>query len=194
MRGRNRNRRSLWRWRHNPLRRREDLVEGWVLLSAWLVVAVGGPFTGVVTAQATVDSLAQQRADRHPATATVAGDAVRPDTGRVGAGSDRVFATVRWTAPDGSRHSDQTLVDAGARAGDRITVWTDGGNRVSPPPLTPVQALTQAAVTGASASLAVTGAAAGGFYAVRVVLDRRRARAWDAEWEEVGPQWGRTAH
>lgn len=37
-------RRSLWRWRRNPLRRREDVLEAWILLIVWLVVALAGPW------------------------------------------------------------------------------------------------------------------------------------------------------
>ncbi|MET7380658.1 hypothetical protein ABZT08_17865 [Streptomyces sp. NPDC005526] len=185
-------RRSLWRWRRNPLRRREDLVEAWILLAAWIAVAVGGPLAGVLSAQATSDTLARQRAERHPATATLVTDAERGG-GRFNTSGDRVLATVRWTAPDGTRHSDRTLVDSGLKAGDRIVVWTDGHNRVTIQPTTPAQATTQAAATGVTAALAVSGAAAGTYYAIHAALDRRRGRAWDAEWEKFGPQWGRTA-
>ncbi|MET8247657.1 hypothetical protein ABZV31_26555 [Streptomyces sp. NPDC005202] len=192
MRVTTRTRRSLWRWRRNPLRRREDVLEGWVLLATWAVIVVGGPFAGVVSAQATVETLAQQRAERHPATAVLVGDATRTGGKNSGTSGDRVLATVHWTAPDGTRHSDRTLVDAGLTVGDRIVVWTDGQDRLTIQPTTPAQATTQAAATGTSASLALMGVAVGGYYAARSALDRRRGRAWDAQWQKVGPQWGRT--
>ncbi|MEU7058005.1 hypothetical protein [Streptomyces sp. NPDC046197] len=190
MRARTRTRRSLWRWRRNPLRRREDLVEGWVLLAAWAVVLVGGPLAGVVSAQAATESLDQQRAERHPVTAALVGDAGR---GGSTTADDRVLATVRWKSPDGTAHTDRTLVDAKLKPGDRVVVWADGHHRITNRPPTPNQAEAQAAATGVMASLAVAGAAAGGFCAVRAGLDWRRGRAWDAEWQKVGPQWGRTA-
>ncbi|MEV5007216.1 hypothetical protein [Streptomyces sp. NPDC055692] len=64
-------RRPLWRWRSNPMRRREDVIEGWVLLATWAVIAVGAPLAGVVVGQATADGLAQQQVERHPATAVL---------------------------------------------------------------------------------------------------------------------------
>ncbi|MDF3301508.1 Rv1733c family protein [Streptomyces tropicalis] len=190
---RTRTRRSLWRWRRNPLRRREDLIEGWVLLAAWTVVAVGGPLAGAASGQATADSLAQQRTDRHPVTATFAGDAQRR-VDRFGSAGDRVLGTVRWTAPDGTGRTGRTLVDGGLQPGARLVVWVDGHQRITVQPPTPAQATTQAAATGVTAALAVGGIAAGGYYAVHAALDRRRGRAWEAEWEKVGPQWGRTTH
>ncbi|MFI1169347.1 hypothetical protein ACH4UM_38750 [Streptomyces sp. NPDC020801] len=186
-------RHPLWRLRHNPMRRREDLVEGWVLLATWVVIAVGGPVAGVAGAHATADSLTRQRAERHPATAVLVREEQPGGSVRLGTTDDRVMGTVRWTTPDGTRHEDRTLVEPSLKSGDRIVVWVDPHNRVTVQPPTPAQTTTQAAATGVVASCAVTGAAAGGYYAVRAALDRRRARAWDTEWQKVGPQWGRTA-
>ncbi|MFD5469677.1 hypothetical protein [Streptomyces sp. NPDC127105] len=185
-------RRPLWRWRSNPMRRREDVIEGWVLLATWAVISVGAPLTGVVVGQAAADGLARQQVERHPATAVLVATA-RPGGDSVTTPDDRVSGTVRWTEPDGTRHEARTLVAPTFEAGDRIGIWTDQHHRVTPPPLTPSQAATQAAATGALVSLAVAGAAGAGCCAARAALDRRRARAWEAEWREVGPQWGRAA-
>ncbi|MGW4819141.1 Rv1733c family protein [Streptomyces sp. NPDC004227] len=185
-------RRPLWRWRSNPMRRREDVIEGWALLATWAVIAAGAPLAGVVVGQATADGLARQQVERHPATAVLVHSA-RPGGDSVTTPDDRVVGTVRWTAPDGTRHEDRTLVAPTLAAGDRIAVWTDPHHRVTPPPLTPSEAASQAAATGALVSLALAGAAGGGCCAVRAALDRRRARAWEAEWRKVGPQWGRAA-
>ncbi|MFI9600213.1 hypothetical protein ACIHCX_10085 [Streptomyces sp. NPDC052043] len=186
-------RRPLWRWRRNPMRRREDVIEGWVLLATWAVVVVGAPLTGVVVGQATADGLARQQVERHTATAVLV-RTERPHGGvAVASPGDRVMGTVRWTAPDGTRHEDRTAVASTLATGDRIVVWTDPHHRVTPPPLTPSEAAAQAAATGAMVSLALAGAAGGGWCAARAALDRRRARAWEAEWRKVGPQWGRAA-
>ncbi|GAA2258659.1 hypothetical protein GCM10010145_34310 [Streptomyces ruber] len=107
---------------------------------------------------------------------------------------DRVFVTVRWTDADGTRHTGRARVDAGTKARERVVVWTDRQDRSKPRPLepkTPAQAGFQAATMGATASLGVAGTAAGGYRTARVVLDRRRRRAWEAERQEVGSQWGR---
>ncbi|GGM21735.1 hypothetical protein GCM10010129_77610 [Streptomyces fumigatiscleroticus] len=189
MRANTRIRRSLWRWRRNPLRRREDVVEGWLLLATWLVIAVGGPWAGAMSAQATQETLAQRRAERHPATAVLVGAPADSPGTTVG----QAFATVRWTAPDGTRHTGRALVDVGRKGGERVVVWTDRRDRLTTRPPTPVQAEAQAVTMGATAALALAGAAGGGYCGARIVLDRHRRRAWDAEWQDVGSQWGRTA-
>ncbi|MFH8736113.1 hypothetical protein [Streptomyces sp. NPDC017964] len=58
-----------WRWRcrSNPLRRRDDIVETWIILAMWVVISLGGALVGVITAQAAEASFAQLRHDRHPA-------------------------------------------------------------------------------------------------------------------------------
>lgn len=183
----------LWRWRRSPLRRREDLVEAWILLTAWLVAAVVGPVAGVLSVRATVDALAQQRAERRPASAVVVDDASRSFVSG-GVTVDQVIATVRWTAADGTSHTGRTQVDAGSKAGERVAVWMDQEERLTTPPQTPGQADIEAAFMGVAAFTGVATAAAAGFYGARVVLDRRRSRAWDAEWQKQGSRWGRASN
>ncbi len=124
-------------------------------------------------------------------TATLVSDAADRGGDRTGPAGDRVLVTVRWRDPDGTRHTGRARVDAGTKAGERVVVWTDRQGRIKPRPLTPAQAEFQAVTMGATASLGLVGTAAGGYRMARVVLDRRRRRAWDAEWQEVGSQWGR---
>ncbi|WP_121714809.1 hypothetical protein [Streptomyces sp. E5N91] len=186
-------RRSLWRWRRNPLRRREDVLEAWILLIVWFVIAVAGPVAGVLASHAAAHSAAERRVERHPATATLVSDASSNPlaTGTTGG---RVDVTVRWTAPDGTRHSGRIPVDEGMKAGSRVTVWTDSRNQLTTAPPSATQAGVDAAFMGAASSFAVVAAAAAGYYGARVVLNRRRRAAWAQEWEAVGSQWGRTAN
>ncbi len=185
-------RRPLWRFRRNPLRRREDVLEAWVLLVAWLAVVVAGPFVAVLSAEMTAHTAAQRRAERQPATATLLTDVPHGDLGSGSAGG-RVSAPVSWTDADGTRHTGKTLVDGGQPAGARVEVWTDRQDRLTTAPPSATQAGVDAAFMGAASYVAVVAGAAAGYYGVRLVLDRRRLRAWDAEWQNLGPRWGRTA-
>ncbi|MET8455625.1 Rv1733c family protein [Streptomyces parvulus] len=185
-------RRSLWRWRRNPLRRREDVLEGWILLVVWLLVAVAAPVAGILGAQASAHSSAQRRADRHPVTAVLSSDASR-DSLAGGTTGGRVDAAVRWTAPDGTRHSGKATVDENMKAGSQVTVWTDRQDRLTPAPPSATQAGVDAAFMGAASTFAVVTAAAAGYYGSKLVLDRRRRAAWEDEWREIGSQWGRAA-
>ena len=55
----------LWRWRSNPLRRHEDVVGAWGVLTVWVTVAVAGAAAGLVTARGAEHEFAEQRAHRH---------------------------------------------------------------------------------------------------------------------------------
>ncbi|MEU4659157.1 hypothetical protein AB0G32_35365 [Streptomyces sp. NPDC023723] len=186
-------RRSLWRFRRDPLRRRADVLEGWFVLIACPVVAVAGPFAGVLSAEATAHRTAQRAAELRPVTAVLLEDV--PE-GSLGSGSigGRVLTHVRWTAADGTRHAGEALVDDGRHRGATVEVWLDRQGRPATPPLTSVQAGVDAAFMGAASFFAVATAAAAGYYGAHVVPDRRRRRAWDAEWRGIGPRWGRAAN
>jgi hypothetical protein len=176
----------LWRWRSNPLRRREDVLEAWLVLAVWAVIAVGGALAGTVTARAAEDVFAQQRAERVPVAAVLVSDTTQP-----GASSYyRALAKVRWTLPDGSARTGNTLVDTGLKAGTRIVVYTDTQGELTTRPPSRSAADVEAAVLGATAALGVTGLALGAGALARLRLDRRRAGRWATEWAMVGPKWG----
>ncbi|MFJ3718530.1 hypothetical protein [Streptomyces sp. NPDC090057] len=186
--GRGRTRVPLWRWRRNPLRRRTDVLEAWFLLAVWALVVVGGTLVGLVTAQAAGQSFDRQRTERTQVRAVLLTDA--PRTAVAGTGGDLTSARVRWTAPDGTRHSDSTLVPGGLRAGSTAEIWLDAWGRPSSAPLTSGEASAESALLGVSAALALTGAAFGVRCAGRWWLDRRRIQEWDREWALLGPRWG----
>ncbi|MFF7967905.1 hypothetical protein ACFZC3_21455 [Streptomyces sp. NPDC007903] len=183
-------RRWLWRWRRSPLRRRADVVEGWVLVGAWLLTLLAGAVAGLVTARAVGHSLAQERAATRPMVAYVVAHA----PGRSGARSssgEQVWAEVRWTAADGSPRTGQVRVTPGAATGAPVAIWTDERGRLANRPATPTEAAVRAAFIG---TLAGAAAAAVPFAASRFLLarlERHRLSLWDAEWSRLGPQWGR---
>ncbi|MGW6316560.1 Rv1733c family protein [Streptomyces sp. NPDC055099] len=181
----------LWRWRSNPLRRREDLVEAWIILAVWTVIALGGAFVGVVTARAADESFTRLREGRHAVRAVL----VENTAGVVPTDEDpyggHVRAKVRWTASDGSIHTGRASVDSGRRAGSKVLVWMDSRGRLTTEPPTAAEAAAQAGMLGAGAALFFGGVT---FAAGRVVqwrLDRRRYDQWGREWDQIGPQWGR---
>ncbi|NUO43168.1 MAG: hypothetical protein HOV82_14115 [Streptomyces sp.] len=186
---RKRVRKQFWRWRSNPLRRRDDIVEAWVVLVVWAVVAVGGTVAGLVTAHATDEALAQQRAGRHPVHAVLIADVPHP-TPAVRSSSGKALAKVRWTAPDGSTRTDNVLVDTGLKAGTHVVAWQDRrGTWVTAPPSAGAAAV-EAGVLGAAAGLALAGAVFAVGAVARSRLDRRRIDAWGREWDLMGPRWG----
>ncbi|WP_333778266.1 Rv1733c family protein [Streptomyces sp. IBSBF 3136] len=180
----------LWRWRKNPLRRREDLVEAWVLLAVWLVVVIGAAAAALVTARAAGGQFAHQRADRHPVRAVLRADA-SGGTAAAWSSGGRVWVPVRWTAPDGTPRTGRAPVESGLRAGARVALWQDEQGRITAGrPTGGVEGAAQAGLFGAAAALAVAAPACLAGAVARAHLDRRRLARWDREWEQVGPRWG----
>ena len=188
--GRNRHlKKRLWRWRSNPLRRHDDIVEAWIVLLMWAVVTVGGTIAGLVTSHAADEVFAAQRTERHAVRAVLLADTPSPASG--GGSRDLVKAKVRWTTADGTRRTGSALVRTGKNAGSGIVVWvnTAGDLTVEPPSAT--EATLESDVLGLAAALALAGLAFGTGAVARYRLDRRRIDSWDTEWSVVGPSWGR---
>ncbi|CAM5711189.1 Rv1733c family protein [Streptomyces canus] len=179
----------FWRWRNNPLRRREDIAEAWIMLALWALVAVGGTAVGLVTAHATDETLARLRTDRHSTHAVLLTDTSKHDSS-VRSWDDKVSATVRWTTPDGSARTGHTLVDTGLRAGTRVVVWQDGHGAPATAPPSAGEAAVEAGALGTAAGLALAGVGLGVGAVVRWRLDRQRIDSWGREWDLAGPQWG----
>jgi hypothetical protein len=181
-------RKRLWRWRSNPLRRCDDIVEAWIVLAVWAVIAVGGTLVGLLTAHAAEDTFAAQRAERHSTRAVLLTDI--PATSARFGGTERVAAKVRWSTPDGSAHTGKTLVDAGRGAGAKIVVWLDGRGELTTEPPSPADGDLEAGLLSTGAAFGLAGAVFGAGAVARWRLSRRRIDRWGREWDLVGPRWG----
>ncbi|MGW1983244.1 Rv1733c family protein [Streptomyces collinus] len=185
------NDKRLWRWRSSPLRRREDVIEAWIVLTVWLVVVIVGGVAAYVTDRSAEHEFAEQRAHRHAVSAVLLNDARRGVTSDWSTGG-RVQGAVRWEAPDGSARTGQMMVDSGLKAGAQLTVWQDDRGRLSPSqPTGRGEGHVEAALFGGAAALAVAAPVLGAGALARARLDRRRLARWDREWDLVGPQWDR---
>ncbi|MET7941325.1 hypothetical protein [Streptomyces sp. NPDC005302] len=180
--------RWLWRWRRNPLRRRSDALDSWVLLTAWVLTVFGGVVTGLAATQAVEDGLTRQRADWHSATARLTED-VPP---AAGSGTRVVWAKARWSTTDGAPRSGQVRVHAGSAAGTPVAVWTDREGRLVSRPATAAQARVRASLVGALVGVSAAGIPFATGRLVRARLERRRMDRWDTEWQRIGPLWRRT--
>ncbi|MEU6762234.1 hypothetical protein ABZ916_06885 [Streptomyces sp. NPDC046853] len=192
---------GLWRWRHNPLRRKTDLVEAWVACAALLLIVLAAPLAGFavggLSKDALQESVRQQREVRHEVAGTVIKKISRPpvdpdpETSSARDRHSRVLA--QWTAPDGTAHSGTVLADLRSPdPGDRFKLWTDEHGQVVGRPLDDATASTHAALAGFGVAAAVAGLVEGTRRLVvwRIVL--RRYDRWDQAWDKAGPDWGRT--
>ncbi|MFF5439270.1 hypothetical protein [Streptomyces achromogenes] len=182
--------RRMWRWRSNPLRRHEDIVEAWIVLAVWVIAVAGSFLAGLVTAQAAELRFAQQRAHRHVVRAVLVTDVPYGAAARWSA-DGRARGSVRWTAPDGTSRTGRTLVAGGLKAGARITVWQDDQGRLVPSaPTSRGEGHVEAALFAGAAAFAAAVPVFGAGAVARARLDRRRMAQWGREWDLVGPRWG----
>ncbi|MCS0600924.1 hypothetical protein NX794_06720 [Streptomyces sp. LP11] len=181
----------LWRWRRNPLRRRADVVEAWVVFGALVLTVVAGVAAGLVAARSVERGLARERAASRPVTAHVA-ERVPAPVHRHGHGSSgaRVWAEIRWTAADGSARTGRIRVRAGSGAGTPVTVWTDARGRLVGHPVSASEAAFRSSLIGALAGLSTAAVPFVGGLALRGRLERRRMADWDTAWARFGRRWG----
>lgn len=127
----------LWRWRRNPLRRRSDVLEAWIVLVAWALTALGGVLTGLLATQSVENGLARQRAEWHSVPALLNDDVPKSTAAsrrrRHGVGGGPLDRAGRLAA-----RRLQARVSVGSPAGTPVMVWTDADGRlVTKPPHPP---------------------------------------------------------
>jgi hypothetical protein len=178
----------------NPLRRRSDRVETYLLAGLLAAGISGAPFAAQAAAHVTYAALLRaehaQQATRHQVRAELLQQA-----GTASVNGTQFDVTVpvraRWTTVTGAPRTGQLMAPAGSPRGATITVWTNSSGTLVNPPLLPGQVAGQA-------DLAAAGAVAGigilylcEAMIVRQVLNRRRMAAWDADWALTEPMWNR---
>lgn len=191
--------RGVWRWRHNPLRRRTDRIEAWVALAGAVLIVLGatsvGWFAGRAAHGTLLTTVRIQHQQRHLEWVTVDRLVSRtpldpdPETSSQRDAHRRVLA--RWTAPDGTAHLGQLAAPRPVEAGERFRIWTDGRGRVVPRPMDADTAATHAVLAGLGTTTGVGMMIEGARRMVVWQLMVRRFRRWDEEWERAGQDWGR---
>jgi len=178
---------------HNPLRRRSDLIEAWLLPAAIAVFLALGPLAAWgAMAWMHSDNAATRHAQQswRPIPATLLAATAGPLMTDNGSNSWIVWAPARWIV-GGRPNVGQIPVASGSRAGSSAPVWLDRAGHVRIPPLTAGQARDRV-ITAASAALAALAVLLAALaLAYRRVLTRRRLASWEADWLSVSPLWSR---
>ncbi len=178
---------------HNPLRRRWDVIDGWLLPAAIVAFLVLGPLAAAVAGLwVHADNAAVQRADKswHQVSAVLLEPVPGPLFPGNGSNSWLVWSPARWVA-DGHARTGDVPAPAGANADTTVMVWLNQAGKVQAPPLSAAGARNRIVITvlftlaGLVTLLTVLGVAA------RWLLDRKRIASWEAGWLAVGPQWSR---
>lgn len=99
------------------------------------------------------------------------------------------WVRARWQPPGQPPRTGDVQAPVGARTGSTVRTWIDPSGAVTDPPLDyrvivgDVWLAVMATLIGSGLLLLAAGALA------RRMLDRRRLRAWEAEWRTRGPLW-----
>lgn len=176
----------------NPLRRRTDRVESYLLAGMFVAAAAGTPFAVQAASQAAhasaVSVQQEQLATRHQVKAVL--------TQRAGASingyslSAEVPAKAKWIAPvSHEQRSGEVLARAGSLAGTEVAIWTNGSGDLTSPPFNAGQIAGQADAAGVGAAVGMVVVFLVGAGTVHRVTYRRRLAAWDADWLVTARTW-----
>jgi len=177
----------------NPLRRRTDRVEAAIRLATLLVLLAAVPIVTLAAARqadhlALRQAHAQQAAD-HQVSAVLLRQA--PPTGVVDpyTSTQMTLVLARWQPPGQPARSGQVPAPAGARAGSTVQIWTDASGAVTGPPPGQRVITGDVCVAAVMTCLVTVLLVLGSSALAQRALQRRRLRAWDAEWRTTGPLW-----
>lgn len=171
----------------NPLVRGWDRLEAALLLAALVVAALAMPIAvgvGTMTYAGEAHSASAERTVRHQVIATVRPSPPAPVVpGQVTSVLGRGSAKATWTA-DGRRHTG-VITLPGAVTGGKVRIWVDAAGRQTLPPPTPGEATSTAVVAAVFTGSCLLVLVVGLYVIARLLLEHRRARAWDLEWERL---------
>ena len=177
----------------NPLRRGTDRVEGILRLVMIIMVVAVVPATAVAAGRWTyhyvVHQAQVQQAVDHRVTAVLLRDAPATGVPDPYTSLETAWVPARWQPPGQPPRTGEVLAVAGARKGSTVRTWIAPSGAVTDPPLNhrvirgDVLMAVMATLLVSSVLLLAAAALA------RRVLDRRRLRAWEAEWRTSGPLW-----
>jgi hypothetical protein len=184
--------------RPNPLRRLSDRVTAaltiFLIASAVMVVPVAATAGNVIYEQG-LSTAAAAASARHQVEAVVTG---HPEIRLVGSDpriqTTEVWARVRWSGADGRQHEGAVAVRSDSRVGSTVPLWVDRSDQIAVAPLTETHVLASAVMGALMIMLASQAMCIAAIIGLRLFSDARARRAWQREWEIVGPKWTRQEH
>jgi len=177
----------------NPLRRGSDRVEAALRLFMILLLVLAVPAAAVVAGRwADHDALRRAQAERtldHQVTAVLLRDAPGVGLPDPFTSVQTAWVPARWQPPGQPPRTGDVLAPVGSRQGSTVRTWIGPSGAVTDPPLDHrivVGDVWLAVMATCLVSWLLLLAAA---VLARGALDRRRLRAWEAEWRSCGPTW-----
>ena len=177
----------------NPLRRRSDVIDAWLVPVAIVVFLALCPLVLTLTGswmRAATAGERQAQADWHPVTATLVHAVPRPVQGPYESNVWLTWTPASWTA-NGMKQTGKVPARFGSAAGTKVVVWLDSVGRVHQAPLSKSQATDRVAVARVLGVAALAVLLAIMILLAHRALDRRRLADWESAWLSVGPTWSR---
>lgn len=178
---------------HNPLRRTVDRAETAVRFAVAVLILTVVPAMTVLAGRwayhTTLNQVRAQDAATHAVSAVLLSPAPAAGDPDPYAGAELAWVPARWVAPDGPVRTGDVLAPVDDKRGSLVRTWVDeAGNFVEPPPgrSQVVGNVFMAVLLSGLCGLAL-------MFGVEAVchqlMERRRMRAWAADWRTVAPRW-----
>jgi hypothetical protein len=178
---------------HNPLRRTADRAETGIRLAVVMMFLTVVPLLTLVAGR-TTDHMAlrearAQRAADHHITAVLTQAAPMAGTTDPYTAVEVTWVPARWPAPDGGARSGMILAAVGAPKGTAVPIWVDPAGQITGPPVSHRIVVADVFIAMTITAFVLTVGVLGLQALAGEVLDRRRIKAWEAEWLAIGPLW-----
>jgi hypothetical protein len=180
--------------RHNPLRRRVDVVEGWLLVVMVLALTVASPLLGAY-AGTRVYASEEHGARVATQSSTKVNAILLEDTASYTPAAnfsttvDQIAVKAQWIGPDAMVHVARITPAERGRAGATVPVWVDSAGNPVTPPLRHDQIVEKAVGLGTSAVFGLATLLVALWLCARHAIHRRRMSYWHLAWAAVEPQW-----
>ena len=177
----------------NPLRRGTDRVEAALRLVMILLAVVAVPAAAVAVGRwadhYALHRVQAQMAVDHQVTAVLLRDAPATGTPDPYTSVQTAWVPARWQPPGKPPRTGEVLALAAARKGSTLRTWIDPSGAVTDPPPGHRVLVGDVWIAVVATCLVPWLVLLAAGTLARRVLDRRRLRAWEAEWRVSGPLW-----
>jgi hypothetical protein len=177
----------------NPLRRTVDRAETAIRLTILVLILTVVPAAAVLAGRwadnAALSQARQQNAAAHVVSARLLGPAPTVGAPDPYAGAEVAWVPARWTAPDGRARSGDVLAPVGAKKGSTVSTYVDASGNFTDPPPGRGEVIGNVFMTVTLVGLSLLAILLAAEAVSHQLLERRRLKAWDTEWQAVAPRW-----
>jgi hypothetical protein len=177
----------------NPLRRKLDRVEVFIFGGLIVAAAAGAPVAAITAGHwahtAAARAAQQERESSFQTQAVLLASPSATLSGYTVTATGSALA--QWTTSAGASRDGVVPVPAGSAKGSTVPIWTTAAGNITSPPLTPSQVASQGSFAATLAAVCTVLACLVAALTTRLVTNRRRMAAWDADWALKAPLWNR---